>query len=242
MKSPSNNDWVELLDIDDSDLQITPSLPPLNTQVHVDTSTTQNVDVANLEEIKCIRIIPGPAGIIQAAKLRKQSDIQEGGVESVLSTQEYIKKIVEDVGVDEDFNRGPWLSAIEYVKNNGGIVSGCLGDIKRNLNKGNLEQVIAIVKSCTPNVLGDLMVTLKDLSGTISGSIHHKIFDEGGPSYGKDITVGAVLIIANVSVFSPKSSSHYLNITMRNVVKVFHKDTFVGNGGGNPNEMIENLT
>ncbi|PWA55603.1 hypothetical protein CTI12_AA268920 [Artemisia annua] len=243
MNSPSNDDWVELLDIDDSDLQLTASLPPLNTQVHGDISTTQNVDVANLEEIKHVRIIPGPAGIIQAAKLRKQSDIHEGGVESVLSTQEYIKKIVEDVGVDEDFNRGPWLSAIEYVTNNGGIVSGCSGDIKKNLNnKGKLEQVIAIVKSCTPNVLGDLTVTLKDLSGTIGGTIHHKIFDEGGPSYGKVITVGAVLIIANVSVFSPKSSSHYLNITMRNVLKVFHKDTFVGNGSGNPNEMIENLT
>ena len=180
MNSPSNDDWVELLDIDDSDLQLTPSLRPLDTQVRVTTSTTQNVDVANLEEIKPVRIIPGPAGIIQAAKLRKQSDIHEGGVESVLSTQEYIKKIVEDVGVDEDFNRGPWLSTIEYVKKNCGIVSGCLGDIKKNLNKGKLEQVIAIVKSCTPNVLGDLTVTLKDLSGTIGGSIHHKIVDQGG--------------------------------------------------------------
>ncbi|PWA82665.1 hypothetical protein CTI12_AA176290 [Artemisia annua] len=154
MNSPSNDDWVELLDIDDSDLQLTPSMRPLNTQ-----------------------------------------------------TQEYIKKIVEDVGMDEDFNRGPWLSAIEYVKNNGGIVSGCLGDIKKDLNKGKLEQVIAIVKSCTPNVLGDLKVTLKDLS-----------------------------------VFSPKSSIHYLNITMRNVVKVFHKDTLVGNGSGNSEEMLENHT
>ncbi|PWA72041.1 hypothetical protein CTI12_AA264170 [Artemisia annua] len=113
------------------------------------------------------------------AKLRKQVDIHEGGVESVLSTQEYIKKIFEDVGEDEDFNRGPWLSAIDYVKNNGGIVSGYLGDIKKNLNKGKLEQVIAIVKSCSPNVLGDLTVTLKDLSSTIGGSIHHKIVDEG---------------------------------------------------------------
>ncbi|PWA42213.1 hypothetical protein CTI12_AA546930 [Artemisia annua] len=153
-------------------------------KVRVTTRTTQNVDVANLEEIKPTRIIPGPAGIIQAAKLRKQSDIHEGGV----------------------------------------------------------EQVIAIVKSCTPNVLVDLTVTLKDLSGTIGGSIHHKIIDEGGPSYGKDITVGAVLILAKVLVFSPKSSIHYINITMRNVVKIFHKDTLVGNGSGNSEEMIENHT
>ncbi|GKD10464.1 GPCR kinase, partial [Tanacetum coccineum] len=78
-------------------------------------------------------------------------------------------------------------------------VSGCLGDIKKFLNKGKLDQVVAIVKSCSPNALGDLTVTMKDLSGTIPGTIHHKVIGEGG--YGKDITVGAALILANVSVF-----------------------------------------
>nr|GFA45052.1 hypothetical protein [Tanacetum cinerariifolium] len=69
----------------------------------------------------------------------------------------------------------------------------------------------------------DLTVTMKDYTGTIPGAIHYKLIGEGG--YGKDITVGAALIIANVLVFSPKPSMHYLNITMRNVVKVFRKDT-----------------
>nr|GEZ22733.1 reverse transcriptase zinc-binding domain-containing protein [Tanacetum cinerariifolium] len=50
-------------------------------------------------------------------------------------------------------------------------------------------------------------------------TIHYKVIGEGG--YGKNITVGAVLILANVLIFSPKPSMHYLNITMRNVVKVF---------------------
>ncbi|GKD97248.1 hypothetical protein Tco_1381145, partial [Tanacetum coccineum] len=50
-----------------------------------------------------VRIIPGPPGIVQLAKIRKQSKIQEGGGDSVLSTQEYMKKVVEDVGDDEDF-------------------------------------------------------------------------------------------------------------------------------------------
>nr|GFB34345.1 GPCR kinase [Tanacetum cinerariifolium] len=50
--------------------------------------------------------------------------------------------------------------------------------------------------------------------------------------YGKDITVGSALILANVLVFSPKPSTHYLNIIMRNMVKVFYKDTVPGNGSG----------
>ncbi|GJV74556.1 GPCR kinase [Tanacetum coccineum] len=71
-------------------------------------------------------------------------------------------------------------------------------------------------------------VTLKDLSGTIPETIHHKVIGDHG--YGKDITVGAVMILANVSVFTPKPSKHYLNITMRNVVKVFRKDTVPRSG------------
>ncbi|GKE37069.1 hypothetical protein Tco_1460474 [Tanacetum coccineum] len=41
----------------------------------------------------------------------------------------------------------------------------CLGDIKTFLKNGKLEQVVAIIKSCSPNALGDLKVTVKDLSG-----------------------------------------------------------------------------
>ncbi|GKE52212.1 hypothetical protein Tco_1487368, partial [Tanacetum coccineum] len=175
-------------------------------------------------------IIPGLAGIVQAAKLLKQRDILLGLDGAVMSTQEYMKKVVEDVGEDEDFKSGSWVSATDYVNANGGTVSGCLGDIKNFLKNGKLDQVVAIVKSCSPNVIGDLTVTMKDLSGTIPGTIHHKVIGEGG--YGKDITVGAALILANVSVFSPKPSMHYLNITMRNVVKVFRKDTVPGSGSG----------
>ena len=40
---------------------------------------------------------------------------------SIISTQEYMRKVVEDVGEDEDFTRGPWLSAVDYVNANGGL-------------------------------------------------------------------------------------------------------------------------
>nr|GEY06397.1 GPCR kinase [Tanacetum cinerariifolium] len=70
----------------------------------------------------------------------------------------------------------------------------------------------------------------QDLLGTIPGTIHHKVIGEG--DYGKYITIGAALILANVSVFSPKPSMqpsmHYLNITKSSVVKVFRKDTDAG--------------
>ncbi|GJR44368.1 retrovirus-related pol polyprotein from transposon TNT 1-94 [Tanacetum coccineum] len=60
--------------------------------------------------------------------------------------------------------------------------------------------------------------------GTMGGTIHYKVSkkEEG---YAKSINVGAVLILRDVSVFTPKPSNYYLNITLRNIVKVFHKDT-----------------
>ncbi|GJY23845.1 hypothetical protein Tco_0397503 [Tanacetum coccineum] len=173
-----NDQWELSLDIDDSDLRLTPVLRP-SSSTHFETSpSTQNP----------VRIILGPAGIVQAAKLLKQRDILLGLDGAVMSTQEYMKKVVEDVGEDEDFKSGSWVSATDYVNANGGTMS------------------------------------------TIPETIHHNVIGDGG--YGKDITVRAALILANVLVFFPKPSMHYFNITMRNVVKVFRKDTVPGSGSG----------
>nr|GEW38921.1 retrovirus-related Pol polyprotein from transposon TNT 1-94 [Tanacetum cinerariifolium] len=160
-----DDQWELSLDIDDSDLRLTPALR-----------------------------------IVQSTKLIKQRDIILGLDGVVMSTQEYTQIVVEDV------------------------------DINNFLKNEKLEQVVAIVKSCSSNVIDDLTVTMKDLFGTIPGTIHYKVIGEGG--YENDITVGAALILANVLVFSPKPSMHYLNITMRNVVKVFRKDAVPKNGNG----------
>ncbi|GJS01677.1 transposase, MuDR, MULE transposase domain protein [Tanacetum coccineum] len=60
----------------------------------------------------------------------------------------------------------------------GEIPIGCSDDIKSFIKSGKLEKVV-VIKSCTPNALGDLTMILKDPSGTISGTIHHKIINEG---------------------------------------------------------------
>ncbi|PWA58859.1 hypothetical protein CTI12_AA396120 [Artemisia annua] len=149
------------------------------------TPTLENVHSSHNPE-KPVRTILGPAGIVQLAKGRKQAKVQEDGQECVISTQEYIRKVVEDMGEDDDFTRGPWLNAVKFSF----------------INNGKIDQVVAIINSYNPNALGDLIVTLKDLLGSIHGAIHHKIINEGG--YGKYITVGATVILHNVLVFSPK--------------------------------------
>ncbi|GKA48122.1 protein phosphatase, partial [Tanacetum coccineum] len=158
------------LDIDDSDLHLTPVLRSSSS-----TCVEPSPYIPNP-----VTIIPDPAGVVQRAKLLRENVFILDSDEDLMSTQEYMQKVVKDVGDDDDFNS------------------------RR-------------VKFCSPNALGDLNVTMKDLSGTIHETVHHKVIGEGG--YAKDITVGAAMILVNVSVFTPKPSEHYLNITMRNVVK-----------------------
>ncbi|GKC35493.1 hypothetical protein Tco_1047877, partial [Tanacetum coccineum] len=108
------------------------------------------------------RIIPGPVGILQKALARKKIDVQAGGHDNILTTQKYVKKVNEDVSEVDHFMQGPWLQAIVYLRGEGVIASGCLGDMKKYYIKGKLELAVGVVKSCTPNSLGDMTVTLKD--------------------------------------------------------------------------------
>ncbi|GKA18088.1 hypothetical protein Tco_0697925 [Tanacetum coccineum] len=112
------------------------------------------------------------------AKLHKIADTREGVEESLMSIQEYIRKVIEDVGEDDDFTHALWLSVVEYVNVHGRIMTGCFGDVKKFLKNEKLAKVVAIIKSFTPNALGDLTVTLKDLSDTISGTIHYKVLTD----------------------------------------------------------------
>nr|GEX38034.1 hypothetical protein [Tanacetum cinerariifolium] len=181
-----NEAWEYSLDIDDSDLHLTPAvrssnsthvkpspyttnpvaiIPSLSGAVHVSSSTRVEPSTSNLNPV---RIIPGPA-------------------------------VVEDVGDNDDFKSAAWVCATNYVNTFAGTVTGCLRDVNNFLKNRKLELVVGIVKSCSPNMLGDLNVTMKDLSGIIRGIIHHKLIGKGG--YGKDITVGAAMILKNVSVF-----------------------------------------
>ncbi|GKC68523.1 zf-CCHC domain-containing protein [Tanacetum coccineum] len=242
-----NDPWKFGLDTDDFDLHLTPVLRS-SSSTRVEPSTLTNpvriilgpagiVQLSSSTRVEPspstpnpVRIIPGPASIVQQANLLKEKVFILDSDEALMSTQEYMQKVVEDVGEDDDFKSGACISATNYVTATGGTVTGCLRDINNFLKKEKLDQVVAIVKSCSPNVIGDLTVTMKDLSSTIPETIRYKVIGDGG--YGKNITVGAAMILANVSVFTPKSSKHYLNITLRNVVKVFRKDPVPRSGSG----------
>ncbi|GAV87155.1 hypothetical protein CFOL_v3_30581, partial [Cephalotus follicularis] len=169
--------------------------------------------------------IPGPAGAVQSAMLLKAHDnrILLSVGEEPIPTQEYVRRAVEDSShFHDDFSLPPWVFALHFIRSQGlvgsdGVDIGTpLSEIKNGFSMEKVPRVVAIVKSCTSNGFGDLMVTLKDPTGTIDAAIHHRVLSEG--DFGKEIAVGAVIILQKVAVFSPSHSASYLNITLGNVV------------------------
>ncbi|GKB20467.1 reverse transcriptase domain-containing protein [Tanacetum coccineum] len=118
-------------------------------------------------------------------------DVMEGGHDNVMPTQEYVRKVIEDVSEDDHFTRGPWIRAVVYLHGEEVIAYGCLGDMKTYCKNGKLERVVGVVMTCTPNALGDMTVTLKDPSRTMGGSIHYKVFQQE-EGYARSIKVEAV--------------------------------------------------
>ncbi|QCD87471.1 hypothetical protein DEO72_LG3g2007 [Vigna unguiculata] len=59
-------------------------------------------------------------------------------------------------------------------------------------------------------------------TGTVWRSVHQKVLVH--PEYGRDLTIGAVLLLNTVATFGHRHKICYLNIIVRNIVKIFKAD------------------
>ncbi|KAJ0972085.1 hypothetical protein J5N97_020044 [Dioscorea zingiberensis] len=231
--------WEDAIDVDDSDLPSllsppppplpNPSLPSLRpcSQPPRPSSHAQPPDTAVPPEkvnSDARRLIPGPAGAVQAAMLRRSASpavlpLRTGPRLETEVGADFRPDLGEE---DEDFKMNPWLCALNFLENgHGSLIS--IGSIKNcGSDFERVPQVSGIVKSCTPNGLGDLFITLKDPTGVIGASVHRGVIVDG--NLGGDISVGCVLILKQVVVFRPVRSACYLNVTLNNVVKLISKD------------------
>nr|XP_019703850.1 uncharacterized protein LOC105037910 isoform X2 [Elaeis guineensis] len=171
------------------------------------------------------RLIPGPAGAVQAAMHRK-SATAAGAAARAPGSASCWEDLDQDGGMldmdeeDGDFKLNPWLCAMEFLGAGCSLVSPISSIMMRSVER--VPQVVGIIKSCTPNGLGDLSLTLKDPTGTIGASVHRKVLTES--NLGSEISVGCVLILEQVVAFCPAHAMRYLNVTMNNVVKLINKD------------------
>nr|GFA73301.1 hypothetical protein [Tanacetum cinerariifolium] len=121
-----NEAWEYSLDIDDSSFHLNPAIQSSNSThvkpsldntnlvtiipsplgvVHVSSSTRVEPSTANLNPV---RIILGPTGLIQQARLLKEKVFILDPDGALMSTQQYMRKVVEDVGDDDDLKSAAW--------------------------------------------------------------------------------------------------------------------------------------
>ncbi|KAJ3683480.1 hypothetical protein LUZ60_013707 [Juncus effusus] len=211
------NYWEEGLDLDDSDLHTNNFLPSINVPSSVSNPSLKPCSskppsfVQNPSSVPSPRVVPGPAGTLQMAMNRtRKRDLDQLGSEEELVEAE----------IDGDFLLDSWVHALRFVGKEMESVTHIASISTRTIRR--IPLVVGLVKTCTPNGLGDLFLTLKDQTGTIGASIHRKILLE--KNLASDITVGSVLILKEVVVFSPTRCVQYLNITLGNLVKIIGKN------------------
>ncbi|XP_027911476.1 uncharacterized protein LOC114170191 [Vigna unguiculata] len=158
--------------------------------------------------------IPGPAGHAQAVLLNR--DLNE-----THNTQEFLNNMVV-ASRARDFYTNAWTWAEKFIKHHGLVDDGDIKNITPLSNRKSMNRmrfVACVVKECKPNGLGDLLITIKDPTDTAKASLHNKVLSNC--EFGSDIGVGSVLLLKEVAIFRPFG---YLNITLRNIVKVFKYD------------------
>ncbi|XP_071741459.1 uncharacterized protein [Rutidosis leptorrhynchoides] len=246
MANFENDGWEYLLDIDDSDLtqsvsvtkpteiilvptQSPPFPRPLESPKRNRQKQKQHISppppvlrgYGSNKKNKLSYRIPGPAGIFQDAyELRNN----ENNVVDDMSTQDFVRKIINRHEVDDSFTLDPWLRATEFAYPYGGRSDmACISRQRRFLPA---DQVVGVVKTCEKNAVGDMSITLKDTTGTIRGTVSSKIIDGVHGKYGgvKGIREGAVLVLQNCSIFCPIVKVKILNITRKALIKVLFKD------------------
>ncbi|KAK8965593.1 hypothetical protein KSP40_PGU017314 [Platanthera guangdongensis] len=202
---------------------------PTHSQLPIALSQTNRIE-KDLKNASTSRPpIPGPAGAIQAA-MRRQSAIGAAECSPLAEGVSHGRYLCETE--DLDFELNPWICALSSLaewrgisgKDSGSCLSHPISSISASRSRGaeRIPQVVGIVTDCKQNGLGDLFITLKDPTGTIGASVHRKVLSEG--FVGREISVGCVLILNQVVAFCPARFHCYLNITLKNLVKLFEKD------------------
>jgi len=182
-----------------------------------------------------VRRIPGPAG-----KLLQLLSPSPGGAQIVASgnadisslsngtvaTTKQLARASRSLAFCFDPTHPPWRTMLKFLKladgsgSNHPYFKSNIAFILREGFLGKVPYLVALVSSFSACDL-DAFVTVKDPSGEMPGTIHRKVLDD----FAADVNVGAVLVLRNVSIFNASASSHYLNITVDNVVRVFGPDS-----------------
>ncbi|XP_032807486.2 homologous recombination OB-fold protein isoform X2 [Petromyzon marinus] len=175
------------------------------------------------------RRFPGPAGLLPQQLSRKMDDIMisapqtpaHGAVAKLSSLPSS-----QQSSFEEDFGRGPWVAmkAALGVDERNPSSFLCTHSIIMVLRKASLKQlpkgkvpIMCILLKSLVQTGSDAKAVFKDPTGEMQGTIHRQLVEQ----HQSQLRAGVVLHLQQVGVLSPSCRNHYLNITPRNVVRIF---------------------
>ncbi|PRP77677.1 Rho GTPase [Planoprotostelium fungivorum] len=171
--------------------------------------------------------LPGPAGLLprgreeeNGSQISRATAPRDNNASIIIRTKIKQKQAPATLPAEE-FRKPPWVCLLADM------TLPPFQDSKQHVLKCNIRLIndghctskaphlVVLVKKLTP-VDTDIQADLRDPTGDIQATIHRQVF-EAFPN----ITVGAVLALKKVSIFSPQKGSCYLSITHTNIARVF---------------------
>ncbi|XP_019851238.1 PREDICTED: endochitinase A-like [Amphimedon queenslandica] len=224
-----------------SEIILTPttaSLPKRMTTPSVSRLNTPTVPRTGVQATptRVVRKFPGPAGCLPPLDSVKRLDdtstasvVSSGGTPASTPLRKSHVSVIYDYSDHQfdDFNQssGPWAIMRSELDVNDPLTSAILNAniasiirqaSKKELPNGKVPHLCALVKSIVTSTKSATAL-LQDPSGEMHAAVHILVMEE----YKDEFVEGSVAILRQVSVFSPSSRKHYLNVTLDNIVRIY---------------------
>ncbi|XP_070193625.1 uncharacterized protein [Littorina saxatilis] len=179
---------------------------------------------------RSLRKFPGPAGILPPARpaefssvMRKSPDASTPQVLMEDETNRQEEAACSSQAGGEVFGGTAWQSLLsdlhpgaDDVLRKFSVQAMLHKASRRLLPKGKVPLMLGVVDSMDFQGT-DASVILRDPSGQMQGTLHREVLKD----FSADLQPGAAIVLRQVSVISPSSRTHYLNITGGNIVAIY---------------------
>ncbi|XP_053471562.1 homologous recombination OB-fold protein-like isoform X3 [Ictalurus furcatus] len=133
------------------------------------------------------------------------------------------------VNDEEEFSVGPWAAMKAEMGldernpscflHSYSIVMVLRKAASRQLSMNKVPNMAVMLKSIL-HTHGDAIAVFRDPTGEMQGTVHRRLLEERQG----ELKTGAVLLLKQVSVFSPSNRNHYLNVTPNNLLRIYPPD------------------
>ncbi|ELK14160.1 hypothetical protein PAL_GLEAN10004232 [Pteropus alecto] len=181
------------------------------------------------------RRFPGPAGILphqHSGKNLEEIMVSTPQTPTHGALAKFQTEIVtsSQALVEEDFERGPWLtmkSALGLDERDPtcflytySIIMVLRKAALKQLPGNKVPNMAVMVKSLTRSTM-DASVVFKDPTGEMQGTVHRSLLE----TRQNELKPGSVLLLKQIGVFSPSLRNHYLNVTPNNLVHIYSPES-----------------